>query len=76
MRVRYKKHCVLQGFARVEMPHGEDGEMQKHYDFSRVVSVMRAADRHNRLFVGVEHVPTAMADNVLQDDWTEALQMI
>ena len=43
--------------------------------FKGGVGNARRADRINRHFVGVGHVPTSMAENVLEDDRTEALQM-
>ena len=42
-RLRYTKHCVLQGLLRIlKGGRGEEGEKQKTLCFSRVVSVMRA----------------------------------
>ena len=58
---------------------GDAAKMEKYKNtvlFKGCVGNARRADGHNRHFVGVGHVPTAiMADNVLQDDLTEALQM-
>ena len=43
--------------------------------FKGGVGNARRADRINLHFVGVGRAPTSMAENVLQDDLTEALQM-
>ena len=43
--------------------------------FKGGVGNARRADGHNRHFVSVGHVLTARAENVLQDELTEALQM-
>ena len=43
--------------------------------FKGGVDYARRADRINRHFVGAGRAPTSMAENVLQDDLTEALKM-
>ena len=73
--VRCKRHCVLQGFVRVDTATRRRWRHAKTLFFKGGVGNARRADRHNRHFVGVGHAPTATAENVCGDDLTEALKM-
>ena len=74
--VRYKEHCVLQCLLRILKRDAAKREKCKNAVFFKGgVGDARRADRLNRHFVGAGDAPTAKAENVLQDDLTEALKM-
>ena len=69
-------YCVLWGWQAQNFRGGERVTTCKNTVlFKGGVGNARRADRRNRHFVGVGHAPTSMAENVLQNDLTEALQM-